>query len=169
MSGKVIGKTLPFGYRGTPSRNPDTLIEPFVNKGEESINYGDPVVYDPTLEGVRRLKAGDTATAIVGIAVRRVGQPYADSNNGYFYAAGDMVDVLIRGSITVEVEDKDNIAPRGAVYADPATGELSSAASHTDEETSTTVNHLAVPNAIFTHGKVDSNLITEITILSRSI
>ena len=169
MAGKVIGKNLPFGYRGTPSRNPDTIIEPFVNKGEDNIQYGDPVLYDPTANGVRRLKSDDSsASAIIGIAVRRVGQPYANNVQGYYYAPGDMVDVMTRGSIMVELEAHTGIAPRGAVYADPATGEISSLANHTPEGGSQ-VSHLAIPNAIFATGKYDANEITEITILSRSI
>ena len=169
MAGKVIGKTLPFGYRGNPSRNPDTIIEPFVNKGTDNIQYGDPVLFDPATKGVRRLKSTDsTASMIIGIAVRRVGQPYANNMEGYYYAPGDMVDVLTRGSIMVELGAHTGLAARGTVYADPATGEISTLANHTPEGGSQ-VNHLAIPNAIFATGNYDGNEITEITILSRSV
>ncbi|MBR1821496.1 MAG: DUF2190 family protein [Clostridia bacterium] len=159
MAGKAYGKTLPFGFRGAVSRQPDTLIQPYTNTGEANIEFGAPVVFDTTNGGVRKIASGDAATDIIGLAVRRMGQPYADDPKGYYYKKGDTVDVLVRGSMTVELKAITGIAARGKVYVDPADGELTSVAT----------DNLAVPNAIFATGNVDSNNVAEVTILSRNI
>lgn len=160
MSGKAYGKTLPYGFRGAVSRQPDTLIQSYTNVGNTAIQFGAPVVFDATNKGVRALKSTDeTASDIIGIAVRRIGQPYADSEDGWYYKKGDVVDVLVRGSIAVELKATTGIAPRGQVYADPADGEL----------TSVSTDALAIPNAKFATGNYDSNNIAEITILERSM
>lgn len=171
MAGKVIGKVLPFGFRGSVTRTPDTIIAPYVNSGEEKIQFGEPVAYDANSKGVRKIKSTDTAASIVGIAVRRIGQPYADNEQGWYYASGDSVDVLLRGSIAVELEATTGIAGRGKVYYNPATGEVTSVASHTEGsgDDAKTVNHLEVPNTVFTIGECDSENIAEVTILTRSM
>ena len=159
MAGKAYGKTLPFGFRGAVSRQPDTMIQAYTNTGNDAIEFGAPVVFDGTTGGVRKIASGDAATAIIGFAVRRMGQPYADDPKGYYYKKGDTVDVLVRGSMTVELKATTGIAARGQVYADPSDGEL----------TSVSTNNLAVPNAVFATGNFDSNKIAEITILARSM
>ena len=168
MAGKVIGKTLPFGFRGNPSRNPDTLIDSFVNTGSANIEYGEPVVYDPSTKGVRKITSTDTGSVLViGIAVRRIGQPYADSPSGYYYKQHDMVDVLIRGSVTVELAAATSIAAHGAVYVRNGYGGASKPAGGivcaSGDDT------VLIPNAVFTTGEYDTNNIAEITILERSI
>lgn len=171
MAGKVIGKTLPFGFRGNPSRHPDTIIDSFVNTGDDIIEYGEPVVYDPSTKGVRKIKSTDTGTVLViGIAVRRVGQPYADSPDGYYYKKHDMVDVLIRGSVMVELAATTGIAAHGNVYVrngananNAAGGIVCQAATGEGADT------VQIPNAVFTIGEYDANNIAEITILTRSI
>lgn len=160
MAGKVIGKTLPFGFRGNVSRTPDTIIMSFCNVGTDNIPYGAPVIYDATNKGVRAVKSTDsTASELVGFAVRRMGQPHSDSSSGYYYAPGETVDVLVRGSMTVELKAVTSIAARGQVYVDPTDGEL----------TSVSTSNLAVPNTVFATGDYDANKIVEVTILTRSI
>lgn len=159
MAGKAYGKSLPFGFRGAVSRQPDTLIQPYTNVGDPNIQFGAPVVYDATNGGVRALASTDAATDIIGLAVRRVGQPYSDDSQGWYYKKGDTVDVLVRGSMTVELKATTDIAARGQVYVDPSDGEL----------TSVSTSNLAVPNTRFATGKYDSNNIAEVTILARSM
>lgn len=159
MAGKVIGKNLPLGFRGAVSRQPDTLIQSYTNVGNADIQFGAPVVYDANKGGVRALASGDAATAIIGLAVRRIGQPYADNDQGWYYKMGDVVDVLVRGSMTVELKATTGIAARGQVYVDPNDGAL----------TSVSDSNLAVPNTKFSTGKYDSNKIAEVSILARSI
>lgn len=160
MAGKAIGKTLPIGYRGAVSRQPDTLIQAYTNTGTDNILFGAPVIFDVTTGGVRAVKSTDaTASDIIGIAVRRMGQPYADSPDGWYYKPGDAVDVIVRGAVCVELKATTGIAARGAVYVDPTDGEL----------TSVSTSNLAVPNAKFATGKYDASNIAEIVILERSV
>lgn len=170
MSGKAIGIRLPLGYRGNVSRTPDTIISPFTNKGEDNIPYGAPVVFDKETKGVRALKSGDAAATapIVGIAVRHIGQPYSDSPEGYYYAPGDVVDVLVRGSIVVELSDTEEIAAQGKLFACDG--------SHEDHQPGDFVckagdnsDTIEVPGAIIATGVTDESNLAEITILTRSI
>ncbi len=160
MAGKAIGKTLPFGYRGNVSRTPDTVIQAYTNVGNTNIPYGAPVVYDAANKGVRAVKSDDNdATAIVGIAVRHIGQPKADAPTGWYYGPKDVVDVLVRGSCMVELKATTGIAARGQVYVDPTDGEL----------TSVSTSNLALPNTQCSTGEYDSDKIAEVSILARSI
>ena len=164
MAGKVIGKTLPLGFAGNVSRMSDCVIAPYkydISHDQDGhIVYGEPVAYDTTAGGVRKLTASDQATAIIGFAVRRLGQPRTDYADGWYYEAGDTVDVLLRGSMSVALEDATGIAPLGAVYVDPATGKLYAA---------TATGRLAVPNAKFGTGAADTNKVAEITVVERVI
>lgn len=167
MAGKAIGITLPYGYRGAVTRSPDTIIASYVHAGDEAIQYGEPVVYDAASGGVRKLTTADTTgDNIIGIAVRRMGQPYADAPDGWYYRKGDSVDVLLRGSIAVELTDIAGIAARGKVYvanganASHAAGQILAASGE---------GALAIPGAIFSTGKVDADKIAEITILERTM
>lgn len=166
MAGKAIGKTLPFGYRGSVARTPDALIQAHCNVGDEPILFGEPVVYDTALKGVRKIKTTDTDnTGIIGLAVRRMGQPYADDASGWYYAKGDEVDVLVRGTMTVELKDTASIAARGQLYV--ANGNNSMTAG--DLYCATATGRVAVPNTYFTVGAFDENKIAEVTILERKI
>lgn len=170
MAGKVIGKTLPFGFRGNVSRTPDTIVMPFCAVGDDPIQFGEPVVYDATNKGVRKVASGDTSASIIGIAVRRMGQPYADSADGYYYAKGDTVDVLVRGSMTIELLSATGIAARGKVYVCNGTGSNRPAGSIVAQAASGTgADTIEVPNTVFATGDYDASNIAEVTILTRSI
>ncbi len=160
MAGKAYGKTLPIGFRGNVARTPDTIIGAFQNIGTDPIPFGSPVIYDATNKGVRAIKSTDsTATDIIGIAVRSIGQPKSDTPTGWYYNPQETVDVLLRGTITVELKAKTGIAARGKVYVDPTDGEL----------TSVSTSNLALPNTEFVNGECDANNITSVTILTRSM
>ena len=164
MAGKAIGKTLNFGYRGAVSRTPDTIIQAYQNVGSANILFGEPVVYDATNKGVRKIGTTDTDnTGIIGIAVRRLGDPYADNSQGWYYKQGDVVDVLVRGSIVVETKSQTSIAARGSVYV--ANGNNSTTAG--DIYCASGSGLVQVPNAIFTTGEYDGNKCAEVTILER--
>lgn len=168
MAGKVIGKTLPIGFRGNVTRTPDTIVTPMCNIGADNIQFGEPVVFDATSKGVRKIKTTDTTNAnVIGIAVRRIGQPYADSDDGWYYKPGDVVDVLVRGSIAVEVAVTTGIAARGSVYV--CNGAQSGEKPGEIVCTTASTGRVQIPNAVFTTGNFDSDKIAEVTILSRSI
>jgi len=166
MAGKAIGKTLNFGYRGAVSRTPDTIIQAYQNVGTDPIQFGEPVVFDATNGGVRKITTTDTTNdGIIGIAVRRMGDPYVDSNMGWYYKAGDVVDVLVRGSIVVELKATTSIAAHGKVYV--ANGNNSMTAG--DLYCATATGLVEVPNAIFTTGVADGNQCAEVTITERKV
>lgn len=165
MPAKVIGKTLGFGFCGNPSRMSDSVIAPYAFVVADStagtkIEFGTPVTFDTALNGVRATKTGDTAADIVGFAVRHIGQPKEDNANGWYYQPGEVVDVMVRGSMTVHVEDTTGIAARGTVYVDVTTGKVYAA---------TGSNRVALTNAKFATGKVDGEGIAEITLTERVI
>lgn len=162
MAGKVIGKKLPFGFRGNVTRTPDTIIAPYANVGSANIQFGEPVVYDADMRGVRQFKTGDTTDQVIGIAVRRIGQPYADNEHGWYYAEGDTVDVLLRGSIAVEVASATGMTGRGKVY-------VRTGADNAVEIVCEADGAVEVPNAVFATGECDASNIAEVTILARSI
>lgn len=168
MAGKVIGKTLPVGFRGNVTRTPDTIIAPYCNVGDESIQFGEPVIFDVARNGVRKIASTDAdATALIGIAVRRIGQPYADDENGWYYKKGDIVDVLLRGSIAVEVAATTGIAARGAVYVCTGAAESENAGAIVCATAAS--GRLKLPNAVFATGIYDGEKIAEVTLLSRSL
>ena len=165
MPGKTIGNVMPFGYAGNPSRMSDCVIAPYAfpvasATNNTKIQFGAPVVFDATLGGVRAIKSGDTAAAVIGIAVRHIGQPHEDNENGWYYVPGDTVDVMLRGSIMVELENTTSVAARGAVYVDPTTGKYYGA---------TGSGYITLANAKFATGKADANKIAEITLVERVI
>lgn len=174
MSGKAIGTSLSFGFPGCVTRNPDTIISSFANVGDDPIQFGEPVVFDAAKNGVRKIKGTDTTNAgLIGIAVRRIGQPYEDSENGWYYKVGDIVDVLVRGSIAVELAATTSAAARGKVYVYNG----SKAGTLTTHKPgllvcvndSTNNDTIELPNTVLTTGKHDSGNIAEVTILTRAI
>ena len=164
MAGKAIGINLNIGYRGAVSRTPDTLIQAYNNSGSDPIQFGEPVVFDATTGGVRKITTTDTTNDnIIGIAVRRMGDPYVDSPLGWYYKSGDVVDVLVRGSIVVELKATTSIAAHGSVYV--ANGNNSTTAG--DIYCASGTGLVQVPNAIFSTGKYDGNNCAEVTITER--
>lgn len=161
MAGKVIGTSLNFGYPGNVSRVSDTVIMSFPVGGADGtkIKYGAPVAYDPTTNKIVAATAATVGSTIIGFAVRRIGQPYEDSSDGWYYKPGDVADVLVRGSIVVEIETSTGIAARGKVYLDTTSGKI----------TSVSTSNTEIPNAIFSTGKVDANKTVEVTVTERGI
>lgn len=159
MAGKVIGTSLNFGYPGNVSRVSDTVIMSFPVGGSTNIKYGEPVSFDPTTGKIVAVTGATTGSTIIGFAVRHIGQPYEDSPDGWYYKPGDVADVLVRGSIVVEIETSTGIAARGKVYLDTTTGKI----------TSVSTSNTEIPNAIFSTGKVDANKTVEVTLTERGI
>ena len=172
MPGKVIGEKLNYGYAGTPSRMPDCIIVPYkfdIAHAGSKINFGEPVAFDATNGGVRPLTSSDTATAVIGFAVRRISQPKSDDANGWYYAPGEVVDVLVRGSMSVKLVDTESLAARGQVYVTNGKYASRAAGGVMAKNDSTNGDTLAVPGAIFSHGQVDGDNVTEITLTQRIV
>lgn len=154
MPGHVIGENLNFGFAGTPSRMSDCVIAPYLYDSENTANiqFGEAVALDT--DG--HIVAASSTKAPIGIAVRHLGQPHVDANDGWYYAPGDTVDVLLRGSIVVEIDGA--VTPAAPVYFNATTKKF----------TATSSGMVAVPGAVFA-GKKDTNNVGEITLTARKI
>ena len=169
MPGKVIGDSLPIGFAGNPSRMSDCVIAPYLYAATNTgnIQFDEPVAFDATNGGVRKITSTDTADDIVGIAVRKMGQPKTDDANGWYYEPGDVVDVLLRGSIVVPVLNVTSIAARGGVYVCKGTGANRPAGSIVCASGDDTI---AMNNAKFSTGVIKTgDMVAEITLTERVI
>lgn len=168
MSGVAIGINLSLGYAGTLTRQDDNLIRNRIS-GEASANivFGAPVVL--ASDNTFKNWAGDsTAATFAGISVANVKTnqtAYASGSIGSgYYSPKQPVDVLERGSIMVFCKSGTPTAG-GAVYvrtvadAGKAIGDFEAA---TDAG-----KNVLLTNAKWTTGKIDSNKLAEVTILSR--
>lgn len=166
MPGTAIGINLNLGFVGTPSRQDDNLIRNRINGGAANILFGAPVILksDNTIDN---WAADSTADVFAGVAISNVKtlQTYGYTNNtsGY-YAPQQATDVLERGSVPVFCKNGTPTAG-GAVY-------IRTVASGTHlvgdfEAVADAGNNVLIPNAKWTTGKIDSNGVAEITILTR--
>ena len=107
-----MGKTLSSftnGFPGAISRSLDDVVVAFANKSEAALAFGVPVVLDATRKGVTLFDpATHTGADFVGITVRNPSKaPDTYGSSAGSYAAGDIVDVLVRGHIVVKMENWD--------------------------------------------------------------
>lgn len=122
MAGKVL--TFTNGYAGQVARSIDDVIESIANKDSNPIVFGAPVaLYQGNLKNV----SGDY-TDVIGVAVRTVKTEKTYGGNNPEYAVNEMVDVLKRGTVVVEVPSAVNPAAGGTVYITKATGKFAAAA-----------------------------------------
>lgn len=168
MPGTAIGINLGLGYAGTPTRQYDNVIRNRIS-GEASANivFGAPVVLasDNTF---KNWVDDSTAATFAGVAVANVKTnqtAYASGQIGSgYYSPKQAVDVLERGSIMVFCKSGTPTAG-GTVYIRTvaATGKLVGDFEATADEG----KNVLIPNAKWTTGKMDSNKLAEVTILSR--
>lgn len=155
MAGKVIGTALDFGYPGNVTRGFDTVIMAYPVGGKENIIFGAPVAFDAENNCVVAVSGDTEADSLIGVAVRRIGQPYVDDSKGWFYKPGDTCDVLVRGSIAVEVAEEADIIARNKASYDAK------------NKVFVASGGIEMSNAVFATGKVDGNSVAEITLLQR--
>ena len=98
---KVIGKALQGSFPGTPSRSGDQLIQ--ARTAAEIIKFGDPLKFDAANNQWKNIEAGDSASDIVGFAVRAIKQALTYQTQADEYPANSDVDALTRGFIAVTV------------------------------------------------------------------
>lgn len=157
MPGKVIGKSLNFGYPGQIARTGDEVSRTFPVK-QGPINFGQAVQLNA--DGLLVPFAGEFA----GVAMRRVKSAlaYTGQNLGQ-YITGDACDILERGSITVHVV-AGTAKPGAKVYAYKAAsagkevGDFAAAADGT--------NTVELADVKFATA-ADANGVAEIVILNR--
>lgn len=111
---QVIGKTMPHGFAGSYSRQPDMIVATHAAGGTENIPFGTPLKLSSGK--VVAMGSGDTAAAFVGVAGRefKTALNYLNQNVGA-YAPDEAVPVFERGRINVKVQ-KGTPALGGAVY-----------------------------------------------------
>lgn len=160
MPGKVIGKKMNLGYIGKVSRDGDVLI---INRAvsdsetDTAINFGAAVFLNDD-NTVRNYKTNDTVSNFVGIAVATVVQATQYNEQLSQYEKAKPADILVRGSIIVELGTGTPKAG-GAVYYNPTTGKF---------DASTSSAAIKIP-ASFATGYVDGKGGVEITLLQRNL
>lgn len=161
MAGKVIGLNLDYGYAGAVSRTADLVVATYVVKGGP-IYFGAPVVLND--DGTVSAVSEEKTSPVIGLAVRRVMQPKANYENGWFFEDGDALDVLLRGAMTAAVKPGTRMKPLSPAYVEISTGLL--LGNPDDGESAQDVCPL--PGAIFPTGRVDGNSMAEVLITARS-
>ena len=163
MTNQIIGKSMFHGYAGSYSRQPDTIIDTHPAGG--AIAFGAGVVYGSN--GVVRTAAtGDTAAALVGIAVREVKSAtnYLNQNEGS-YVQYDAVPVIKRGCVNVICQN-GTPALDGDVYLRiTANASLPNAVVGGFEAAADSTNSVKLTNVKWKGGK-DANGVAEIRILT---
>ena len=117
MRGQTIGKTMPHGYAGSYSRQPDSVIDTHPLAGTANVPFGLAVVRDSTNANAVTLPAtGTTAAQFLGVAVREIKSAvdYLNQNQGQYFP-GEAVPVMKRGCVNVHCQ-KGTPAVGGAVY-----------------------------------------------------
>lgn len=101
MRGQTIGKTMPYGYAGSYSRQPDMVVDTHPLEGDATVRFGQALVYG-TAGAVLPFGASNTAAQFVGVAAREIksATDYWAQNEGS-YRPGEAVPVLKRGRINV--------------------------------------------------------------------
>lgn len=152
MAGKVL--TWTNGFPGTISRSIDDVIESIVNgESSASIAFGAPVAL---VSGAVKNVSADN-TAVIGIAVRTIKTEETYGGADPVYKAKEMVDVIKRGSVAIQVSD-GSPAAGGTVYIVKATGAFRTSSDST--------NTIEMANWKFKGGK-DANGVAEIVLTER--
>lgn len=186
MPGTVIGTQMNLGFPGTYSRNGDCIIEPKLVTAADATgpNFGDPVVLiqnstGGTYSGVpQAITAGVTPVmtqgtngCFAGIAVREVltMTSYIPSPTLGSYLPGQACDVLVRGSVSVQIQNPSATVVKagGSVFLRKATG--TGTVIGALEPAADAGNTVQLTNAYFTTGLVDANNTSEITLITRNI
>ena len=161
MAGKVIGKTMNFGWAGKVARDADVIIDSrIVSSSSAAINFGAPV-YLNTDNTVRAMKVDDDSAAMLaGVAVSGVRQSINYVDQSANYQPGTQCDILTRGVVMVALPASYTTTPTAGakVYLKAATGEF------TPDATSNIDTGYK-----FTTGLVDANHMAEITILTKNV
>lgn len=160
MRGQVIGTTMPHGFAGSYSRQPDMIVDTYVADG--AIPFGAPVKYGTN--GVVQMGASATAAQFLGIAVREVKSAtnYLSQNVGS-YVQYDATPVMKRGRVNVFCQ-KGTPAANGTVYVRiAANASYPTAVVGGIEAAADSTNTVALTNAKF-KGAADANGIAEIEI-----
>lgn len=154
MAGKVLS-AFKNGFPGEVTRSIDAIIESIVNgEATAAIAFGAPVA----LSSGKVVNVSAAATQVIGVAVRTTKTEKTYGGNDPQYEPKEMVDVLKRGTIAMEVPAAATPAAGGKVYITKATGKLATAADST--------NTIETPWVF--KGPKDDNNVVEVVLTQRA-
>ena len=165
MRGQTIGKTMPHGYAGSYSRQPDMIVDSHPLEGDAAVVFGQAVVYG-TAGAVVPFGGSSTADQFVGVAAREIksATDYLNQNAGG-YQPGEAVPVLKRGRINV-ICQKGTPAIGGKGYVrTKANGSHPKALVGGFEAEADSENTVELTNAQW-RGNADANGVAELSILT---
>lgn len=173
MRGQTIGKTMPYGYAGSYSRQPDMVVDTHPLEGEAAVLFGRALVYG-TAGAVVPFGASSTADQFVGVAAREIksATDYWAQNEGS-YRPGEAVPVFKRGRINV-ICQKGTPAIGGKVYVrikankaypNAVVGGFEAEADTSGSGESAVTNTVELTNAQW-RGDADANGVAELAILT---
>ena len=164
MKGQVIGKTLPNGFAGDYSRQPDDVIDTHALGGDQNILFGQALVYSNGK--VVPFGATNVAADFVGIALTGIKSAvsYVNQNIGQ-YEPNDPVAVMKRGCCLVKCNN-GNPALAGKVYVRIAeNASIPTGVIGGFEAVADSTNTVELTNVQWKTGK-DANGIAEVRILT---
>lgn len=160
-----IGKTMPHGFAGSYSRQPDTIIDTHPYDGDAPLTFGLAVKAD-TAGIITEMGSGSKAAQFLGVALRETksATSYLTQGEG-FYNVGDAVPVLKRGCVNVICQN-GTPAYDGAVYVRiAANASLPNAVIGGFEAEADGSNSVQLTNAKW-KGTADANGVAELRILT---
>lgn len=166
---QTIGKSMPNGYAGSYSRQPDSVIDTHALSsahGTPNVRFGMGVVVSGNDGEVTLPASGATADHFVGVAVREVKSAldFLNQNEGV-YRPGEPVAVIKRGCVNV-VCQKGTPKAGGAVHMRIAENEAyPNAAAGGFEAEADGENTVQLTNCQW-KGRADANGIAELRILT---
>ena len=102
--GKVLS-TFEMGYAGAVSRSIDNIIVALPNRDSSAIAFGAPVFISPDKKGALNASGSSTTAGFLGFAVRSASKtPDTYGSDLADYAAGELTDVITRGSVIVDTD-----------------------------------------------------------------
>ncbi len=123
-----MGKVLGFfrnGNVGAISHSLDDVVLALANQDSQSLPFGTAVVLTPDYTGAMKFTSSSTADDFLGFTVRSASKtPGSYGSNLGSYDVGEIMDVMVRGSIVVEVPEGIAV-PGGKVYLNKANGSVS--------------------------------------------
>ncbi|MDO5829430.1 MAG: hypothetical protein Q4Q25_04685 [Methanocorpusculum sp.] len=168
MAGKVIGKSMNYGYAGNYARTPDDIVaDRKLAVDSAAIPFGNAVALkaDNTYTAVDE---NFTATAFAGIALRTVKQATSYQNQNIVeYQPGEMMSALERGAATVVCNVGTPTAGGPVFIRIKANAAVPNGVVGGFEAQADAGNTVQLPNAKWTNGYVDANKVAEVTLLTR--
>ncbi|QDX92061.1 hypothetical protein EEL30_06570 [Brevibacillus laterosporus] len=168
MPGGVVGKSLNLGYAGSVSRSADAIITNRLVRStdKEDITFGAAVVLNSD-NTYSKFGSYGTAEAFAGVAVREVKQSTDYFGDQGFYRPGQPCDILERGSVTVICNVGKPSAGGDVFVRIKANPSVPNGVIGGFEAAEDGTNTVKITGVKWKTGKIDTNKVAEITILSR--